>query len=231
MHKIMIGTPSYGGVVTIEYLKSILKLHEYNIQYTLALESSPLLMQVRNDMFTSFVSDEMNDYSHLFFLDSDNGIQPEDILKLIEHDKPLIGAVYPKKTKPAGSDPIWCAGSIIEDCNDNTAKMEWIGTGCMCIRKDLALEIKKYAEDNKMMYGNQLDVFRVGVINNIYTHEDFYFCNLIKKLGHDIYADYTINLKHVGTYVYEVDDKGKLRSDSELRNIQWRYPSFADTMI
>ena len=56
MHKIMIGTPSYGGVVTIEYLKSIIRLHEYNVQYTIALLSNPLLMQVRNDMFTSFVS-------------------------------------------------------------------------------------------------------------------------------------------------------------------------------
>lgn len=233
----MIGTPSYGGVVTIEYLKSIIRLHEYNVQYTIALLSNPLLMQVRNDMFTSFVSDEMKDYSHLFFLDADIGIQPEDIVKLIEHDKPLIGAVFPKKVKPAGGEPIWNAGLVIEDCEDGIAKLEYIGAGCMCIRRDLALELKKYAEDNKMMYVNHIeipnekpidtyDVFRTELINNIYAYEDIFFCYLIRKLGYDILADYTINLKHVGSYVYEVDDEGKIRSDAELRNLQWRYPSF-----
>lgn len=237
MHKIMIGTPSYGGVVTIEYLKSIIRLHEYNVQYTIALLSNPLLMQVRNDMFTSFVSDEMKDYSHLFFLDADIGVRPEDIVKLIEHDKPLIGAVFPKKVKPAGGEPVWNAGSVIEDCGDGTAKMSHIGAGCMCIRRDLALEIAKYAEDNKMMYVNNIeipnekpidtyDVFRVGLINNIYAYEDYYFCHLVRNMGYDVYADYTINLKHVGSYVYEVDSEGKIRSDAELRNLQWRYPSF-----
>jgi hypothetical protein len=237
MHKIMIGTPSYGGVVTIEYLKSIIRLHEYDVQYTIALLSNPLLMQVRNDMFTSFVSDEMKDYSHLFFLDADIGVRPEDIVKLIEHDKPLIGAVFPKKVKPAGGEPVWNAGEVIEDCGDGTAKMGHIGAGCMCIRRDLALDIKKYAEDNEMMYVNNIeipnvepidtyDVFRVGLINNIYAYEDYYFCHLIRNMGYDVYADYTINLKHVGSYVYEVDSEGKIRSDAELRNLQWRYPSF-----
>ena len=40
------------------------------------------------------------DHEYLFFLDSDIGFNPEDVLKLLSHNEPIVSGTYPMKTIP-----------------------------------------------------------------------------------------------------------------------------------
>jgi hypothetical protein len=85
-----------------------------------------------------------------------------------------------------------------------------IPTGFMCLARSLLESIiLKY---NEYKYTNNIsgydsicnkdcfiDLFQVGKDeNNIYLSEDYFFCNLVIKMGINIYADPQIQLSHTG---------------------------------
>lgn len=97
---ILIGTPCYGGVVHVNYMKSMLALmpaldargvaHDYK---TLGQES--LISRARNTIAAEFLGNP--DFTHLLFIDADIGFAPEVVLRLVDCRKPLACAAYPLK--------------------------------------------------------------------------------------------------------------------------------------
>lgn len=99
---ILVLTPSYGGQIYVGYLSSIIKLErlckEKNIiiDYEFCYNES-LIPRARNTLVDKFMNS--SNYTHLLFLDADIQFEPEDIIKMLEYNKPLVGGVYPKKYK------------------------------------------------------------------------------------------------------------------------------------
>lgn len=97
---ILVLTPSYGGQIYVGYLSSIIKLErlckEKNIiiDYEFCYNES-LIPRARNTLVDKFMNS--SNYTHLLFLDADIQFEPEDIIKMLEYNKPLVGGVYPKK--------------------------------------------------------------------------------------------------------------------------------------
>ena len=50
--------------------------------------------------------------------------------------------------------------------------------------------------------GEFYNVFDVGVFDDDYLSEDFYFCRLVRELGHQVYVDVSIPTRHNGNYVF-----------------------------
>ena len=104
---VLIATPAYGGMVTTDYVRSLLDTvavlqHEgINFQvYTLANES--LIPRGRNQCawFSMCFGPDGNPYDKLFFIDADMGWEPEQFKQLLFSDKRIIGGVYPIKQYP-----------------------------------------------------------------------------------------------------------------------------------
>lgn len=98
--KLFIGTPCYGGVVTRQYLLSILRLNAtlaaQGIPYTLAtLDKESLITRARNRLAHQFLQ---SDATHLLFVDADIRFQPEAVLRLMAHGGPLVAGAVPKKS-------------------------------------------------------------------------------------------------------------------------------------
>lgn len=97
---ILVLTPAYGGLTYVGYLSSLLKLErlckEKNIiiDYEFCYNES-LITRARNTLTHIFYT--RTNYTHLLFLDADIQFSPEDIIKMLDYDKPLVGGVYPKK--------------------------------------------------------------------------------------------------------------------------------------
>jgi len=97
---IFIATPCYGGQLGEPYFRSMMRLailfNKYNIQYTVStLANESLVTRGRNTLTSFFM--ENTSATHLFFIDADIEFNPEDILRMVAYDKPIVVGAYPKK--------------------------------------------------------------------------------------------------------------------------------------
>ncbi len=98
---VMVGTPCYGGLMHEAYFHSMIKLlaearkKGYNIHLN-TMGNESLITRARNTIVSQFMDNES--CTHLLFIDADIAFQPELVTKLIEYDKDVVTAIYPRKT-------------------------------------------------------------------------------------------------------------------------------------
>ena len=97
---LFIATPCYGGQVTEPYLRSMVRLillmNRFNVKFTMStLANESLITRGRNTLVSFFM--ENKDATHLMFIDADIEFNPEDVLRMLAYDKPIIVGAYPKK--------------------------------------------------------------------------------------------------------------------------------------
>ena len=94
---LLIGTPCFGGTVVCEYLSGLLGLLATGIKATCSvLVAESLVTRARNTIVATFLSNPS--FTHLLFIDADIGFQSEAVLRLLDAGKPVVSAVYPRKT-------------------------------------------------------------------------------------------------------------------------------------
>ena len=104
--KIFVATPMYGGMCGGQYTKSTAELARIATQYEMEIEffylfNESLITRSRNYCVDEFLRHEQ--FTHLMFIDSDIGFDPNDVLALAavadpNTDKDIVCGPYPKKT-------------------------------------------------------------------------------------------------------------------------------------
>ena len=103
--KIFVATPMYGGMCGGQYTKSSCDLslmsasHKIDVKFFYLFNES-LITRARNYLVDEFLR---SDYTHMMFIDSDIGFDPNDVLALAAiaepgSDKDIVCGPYPKKT-------------------------------------------------------------------------------------------------------------------------------------
>ena len=98
--KICILTPCFGDICHVGYIKSLLTTIQVfeklkiDIQVEFCRNDS-LVTRARNNLIAKAMNDKS--ITHFLFIDNDISWSPEDIVKLLCHDKHIIGGVYPIK--------------------------------------------------------------------------------------------------------------------------------------
>lgn len=103
--RIFIATPMYGGTCTGHYSKSCTDLGMLATKYGIDINffylfNESLITRARNYLVDEFMR---SGYTHLMFIDSDIGFDPNDVLALSaiadeNSDKDIVCGPYPKKT-------------------------------------------------------------------------------------------------------------------------------------
>ena len=99
MIKLYVATPMYGGQNFGYYCQSLLNLQvvmgQHKIDTAISfLFNESLIQRARNALAHGFLK---SDFTHLMFIDADIRFNPNDVVRMIEADKPIICGIYPKK--------------------------------------------------------------------------------------------------------------------------------------
>lgn len=228
MH-IVIGTPCYGGQMCTEYTQSLLALKEACMQYGIKmtcifLGNESLIQRGRNTIAHHFL--QMEDATHLMFIDADQRFRANDIALMIKADKGIIGGPVPMKgidwnrvrQGAVLNHPNLAALTGIFNLNkleghdmvspDQPFQVEHIGTGFMLIRRDvfeaLAPHTQTYTNGGASIPPDEEvhDFFRVQVEDGKLLSEDYHFCHEYRKHGGTVWAAPWCELGHFGAYCF-----------------------------
>jgi len=228
MH-IVIGTPCYGGQMCTEYTQSLLTLKEACMQYGIKmtcifLGNESLIQRGRNTIAHHFL--QMEDATHLMFIDADQRFRANDIALMIKADKGIIGGPVPMKgidwnrvrQGAVLNHPNLAALTGIFNLNkleghdmvspDQPFQVEHIGTGFMLIRRDvfegLAPHTQTYTNGGASIPPDEEvhDFFRVQVEDGKLLSEDYHFCHEYRKHGGTVWAAPWCELGHFGAYCF-----------------------------
>lgn len=101
MTRIMIGMPTADGDVELPCMQAVLNLvgkfafTRPDTTFDLVTTVSRDLVGARNAMANRLL--EVEDYSHLLFIDADMGFAPDLIERMIDADLPMVGTVAPQR--------------------------------------------------------------------------------------------------------------------------------------
>ena len=218
--KLFIPLICYNHTANTEWMMSTMKLLNYVKNKEIATTFYPiffesLISRARNAAVAHFLQDKES--THLLFIDSDIIYEPEDVIKLIESKKDVVGGMYPKKyikwehikKNPDAERVDFPVGTSIIN-KDGFIETKYAPTGFLLISKNAINKLIKAHPELK--YQNDIDgygygegfynLFNAGVRNGVYESEDWGFSSLWRNLKEKVYIHPEVNLKHVGWHEY-----------------------------
>lgn len=189
-----------GGTIRSETATSLIgamnMLREKGVDTGLSIQIGGYVARNRNALVE--VAKEKG-ATHLMFIDNDMIFPPSGIVRLLDHDKDIVGAPYNARGVP--DKPIVSTVKLSDDYTsgkyDLNAQMPsqlfkcfGMGTGFMLIKMSVFDKLKK--------------PYFVAFEDEDGTHhtEDIEFCRRAIEKGIDVWCSPTIRMGHVGTYVY-----------------------------
>lgn len=213
----MIGLPCMGGIVSEKTTLGLFNLGKALVRNNvhhglLTLTNSSLITQARSKVANFFINNTEHDY--LFFLDSDIGFNPEDVLKLMAHQVPIVSGAYPMKIIPER----YCVDIVQpEQRHGDLVKINGNGMGFVLIHRQVFLDIAKQYPNLKYIpsdyhsdtphtpaeMNNSYHYFAEHQSQNGFMSEDKSFFHRAQQVGYNIWLDTSIKLSHTGYHIYQ----------------------------
>lgn len=202
---ILIGTPAYGGMVHIDYLNSIIDMIRLGLPITvMSIGNESLITRGRNTIISYFY--HLERFTHLFFLDADIKIKGEDVVRLMNHGKDVIGAKVPLKGFDTKGQPRYNIYGYYNKPNE-LVEAERLGNAVMILSRKAVEALIDGAETyyREPMFGfseetKMFNVFKCGAEGGEYLSEDYWVCKRLMEKGFKIYVDLAITIGHAGTH-------------------------------
>ena len=222
--RVHICMPCYGGQLTestfMSYIKWANVARQLGLDWTVeTMTNESLISRARNTLTAKFL--HTKESTHLMFIDADIGWEPWHLLVMLNHDKDVVGGLYPMKSLPVK----WCVNGIPDaEQNDPSGLIEVTktGTGFLLIKRDVFEKlnahpaVKSFTNDiglDPVLNPYMKTYFDTAVRENRYYSEDWTFCENWRDIGGNVWVDKRVLLKHTGTYVFDYQTQDKLYQD------------------
>ena len=218
--KVHIAMPCYGGMLTESTFMSFIKwantARQLGIDWTLeTMVNESLISRARNTLTAKFLEQEGS--THLFFVDADIGWEPWHLLVLLNHDKDVIGGLYPMKTMPVK----WVVNGFdgAEEGPNGLQEVSKAGTGFLLMKRHVFEKLKSHPAVKQYKNDIGLDpkydahlktYFDTAVRQGRYYSEDWTFCENWRDIGGKVYVDKRVLLRHSGAYVFCMENQQHL---------------------
>jgi hypothetical protein len=228
--KIFIATPAYGQTFYTPCVQSLfqlaVELERRKWSSNLAAVSYADIAEGRNVLLTHWF--DKTDASHLLFVDADMGFESQLIFDMVEFDKPVVGAIYPKRKIDldrfgkaiAAGQSIEKAEAAAQDfvgqkpargtARKGFMRVESCGTGILLVQRScVELMLSKMPDivDNQpsselslsKQPGRLIRAFDFLTVDGMRLSEDYSFCyRWREKCGGEIWANVSHEITHVG---------------------------------
>lgn len=207
--KVFLATTSYGdpdASYTFSISASREALHNAGFQtaYYL-LQGNCHVDDARNDIAAKFLA---SDADMLVFIDADVSWTPENLVRLCQHDKDLVGGVYPYRTELGQEKMPVRMKHGAEVGPDGLIEVEGLPTGFLKISRFCLETVAKECESFIHEGQGQWIIFERSLLHGTRWGGDLHFCNKWRAMSGKLYADYEMVLGHAGRQVI----KGSLGS-------------------
>ena len=183
-HNVMIAMPVYDSVKarTVEAAAGLAK----SVDATLRVVSGTEISEARTELVEIAMRGQ---FTHVFFLDSDIICADDTILRLLEHDKQVVGAPYRLR---GGKHPWAVYDRQHKPCNParELAQVWALGTGCMLVRTDVFLLLDR----PWFQYVQGSTGLRIS--------DDVFFCARCEDAKVPVWCDGSISVGHIGEMTY-----------------------------
>ena len=205
---VMIGTPAYGGMVHLDYLRGLFEYTRGGIRFELSsVGNESLITRARNTIISGFHG--RSEMTHLLFLDADTYLPFAGLVRLLSAQVAVIGAPVALKGYDRDGNRLWNIGRCV-GVSGSLLKVDKVGTAalllsrqaCDALVEDAISQGRVYARASTMRgganYPIHYDIFRVGVHQGDYLSEDYWVCRRLQTLGFSVHIDPTVLTEHHG---------------------------------
>jgi len=231
---VFIATPMYGGMCHGSYAKSIFNTMKFLLDRGIDVQfrdiyNNSIITNARNILTQLFLK---SNSTHLFFADADQSFKPEDVLRMIEEDRDVIGGIAPKKQINWDSvaeavkfgvptDKLkYASGNLNVGLLPNqpypedfkkSFEVSYIPTGMMIIKRSVFDKMKgsvleyTYSGDGVLgiNHGDKIHQYwECGIDDGRFLCEDVNFCHIWRGLGEKVYAAPYAKITHIGSYEF-----------------------------
>jgi len=224
-------TPCYGGQILegcfSSYLRFSILATKYGIPFSVdTLINESLVSRARNSLVAKFLANP--EATHLMFVDADIAFNPDDVLRLVLHNKGVVCGAYPMK-----SIPNRYVLNIVENARheDPLYEVSTSGTGFMLIKRevieDMISKMPELKHKDSVGLGAKYEPFMYALFDTMidehqhYLSEDWTFCKRVREVcGTRVWIDTNIKLDHLGHHKFQgdTDNLKKLVADWTATN-------------
>lgn len=152
-----------------------------------------------------------SDATHCFWIDSDQGWEVKDFIRLLVAKRDFVAVAGIRKVFPHSfavnvSDDFGRSLPIQHQAKDGLIEASGVGLAFACFTRSCAERIRDANGDLRFVGADGREewaVFNSMVLNYRYLGEDYAFCHRWRSVGGQIFIAPEVSLKHVGAYVWE----------------------------
>jgi len=232
---LVIGTPCYGGVVTLPYMLSMLALKDVlnaaKVPFRLLTPANDsLITRVRNSIANTFLRDERA--THLLFIDADIEFMPAMVPRLLGSGHDVVCGVYPVKGlrldrvmgQPAGTTPQAAEAASLDyavklkpGCHMDAQgylEVDYAATGFMMVSRQALTRLMDAYPDLRYRYSctneepaDNFAFFDTAIDPQTldYLPEDYAFCKRWRDIGGQVFVSVPGRFAHHGGKAYVGD--------------------------
>ena len=183
--KLAVALPHQGSIKTKTVISLVRMFKSLPFEYNFLTQEGSVLHENRRRLVKKAQELEA---THLLFVDSDMSFEPDAVLKLLAHEKDIIGVHCNKRGLPLRTTVVLKPGQRelkdLDTCNA-------LGTGFLLIN----MEVFKKISEPWFFWG-------LDESGDTIEGEDHWFCRKAKEAGYDIWVDLTQKVGHEGSYIY-----------------------------
>jgi hypothetical protein len=127
----------------------------------------------------------------LFFVDDDQALRPDTLMRLLDHGKPIVSGLYLNRNRPFHpiafserlEDGTYAPIDLTALPREGLLQVQAVGAGCLLIHREVLEAIGE-------------NWFQHGRVDDWDASEDIIFCEQARKAGFEIFVDLAVQVGH-----------------------------------
>lgn len=210
MKKIMIATPVRGECAadfTSSLTSTIFLLKSKGIDTAWAPAGGGDAVHTKRNKLTQLFRNSTQ-FDEILWWDSDTGVEPDDVLRLVCHDRDIVAGVSPYRESDNQGFPIVVTKDRPPD-EAGLIETDLIGAAMLKIKREvfdrleqlgmapLRVQYKKNTWDEAVRWRSFFD-WEVDEERHLEYSEDFTFCRKCRRAGYKIWLEPRMTIRHHG---------------------------------